>query len=410
MPRHRHTPGSFIIAAVMKKETRVNHPPRAELPEGNTPVIDPVYRSVKYTYPTIAEGRTLSGRGGFYYTRGGNPTTRQLETLAAELQGTEDAIAVASGMAAISNCLLANLASGDNLVFFTESYKPSRSLIRDILPRFGITHAMLSVSDHAAIEQTFARPETRMVFFESPTNPMLRVADLEFLLGLAEKHQVTTVLDNTFAGFHNHGDYPVDLYIHSLTKFASGHGDVMGGLIAGNQDRIRRIRHFAVDFGAVLDPAAAYEILRGMRTYFVRYRHQCDSAMALARHLQSHPGVSRVFYPGLPDDPGHDLARRQMQDFGAVVSFEVDANRDQTWAFIDALQLFVTCASLGSSESLVAPARLYWGTDLDATELEQSLIRDSTVRIAVGLEHVDDLKHDLDQALGKALGMAQNRA
>ncbi len=389
----------------MRKETRVNHPPRIKLPEGNEPVVQPIYRSVKFTHPTIAESLQPDRRqAGFAYTRGGNPTTRQLEHLTAQLQDTEDGLAVGSGMAAVTTCLMGNLSAGDNLVLFIESYKPTRSLVREILPRFGITHSLLSVNDAAALENAFAQPETKMVLVESPTNPMLCIPDLERLLGLAKKHDVITALDNTFAGFHNHGQYGFDFFIHSLTKYASGHGDVMGGVVLGSKAGIKSLRPLAGNFGAVLDPGVSYLVLRGMRTYYLRYRQQCASALALAEHLKAHDHVTNVYYPGLPDDPGHELALAQMSDFGGVVTFEVDGDRDQAWAFIDALELFSTAASLGSAESLVAPVKLYWAYDLNDAELQWAAIQDNTVRIAVGLEHVDDLKADLDQALAQVFG------
>ncbi len=389
----------------MKKETRVNHPPPIELPDGNEPVVAPIYRSVKFTNPSIADSlRPAVRQTGFAYTRGGNPTTRQLEKLCAQLQETQDGLAVGSGMAAVTTCLMGTLSAGDNLALFLESYKPTRALVREILPRFGITHTLLSVGDNQAIERCFARPETKLVFFESPTNPMLRIPDLAALLKLANKHQVLTALDNTFAGFHNHGRYPFDYFVHSLTKFASGHGDVMGGVVLGSVEGIKSLRPLAGNFGAVLDPDVSYMILRGMRTYFLRYRQQCATAQALAEHLQAQQRVAAVYYPGLPDDPGHRLACEQMSDFGGVVTFDIDGDKDQAWAFIDALRLFSTSASLGSAESLVAPVKLYWAYDLQGEELERSRIKDNTVRIAVGLEHVDDLKADLDQALARAFG------
>jgi cystathionine beta-lyase/cystathionine gamma-synthase len=389
----------------MRKETRVNHPPRVELPEGNRPVVAPIYRSVKFTNPSIADAlRPEVRQNGFAYTRGGNPTTRQLEQLTAQLQETEDALAVGSGMAAVTTCLMGVLSAGDNLALFVESYKPTRALVREILPRFGITHTLLSVGDWEGIERAFARDETKMVFFESPTNPMLRVPDIARLAALARKHHVMTALDNTFAGFHNHGQYELDYFVHSLTKYASGHGDVMGGMVLGSAERIRALRPLAGNFGAVLDPGVSYLILRGMRTYYLRYRQQCESALALAQHLKAQERVAAVYYPGLVDDPGHSLACEQMSDFGGVVTFEIDADKDQTWAFIDALDLFITSASLGSAESLVAPVKLYWAYDLQGEDLERSMIKDNTVRIAVGLEHVEDLKADLDQALAQVFG------
>jgi len=383
----------------MKKETRVTHQPEVTLPEGNRAVVAPIYRSVKFTFDEFAQG---SQPGAFHYSRGGNPTLQQLEMLLSELQGQEAGIAVSSGMAAVSLALLGSLRSGDHIVIFVESYKPTRTLVRNILPRYGITHSMLSVMDLDAMEEVFAQPETCLVFFEAPTNPMLLVPDIAKILKRARSHNVTTVLDNTFAGFHNHGQYPADLFVHSLTKYASGHGDVMGGIVLGSSQQVKRLRPFASALGPVLDPETAFMILRGMKTYSVRYRQQCDNAERLAQFLQADSRVREVRYPGLKSDAGHGLATQQMQDFGAIVGFDIEGEKRNTLAFVDALELFTTSASLGSTESLVAPVKIYWADDLDDDELVRAGITDTTLRFAVGLEHIDDLLADLAQALDKA--------
>ena len=195
---------------------------------------------------------------GFNYTRDANPTTRQLEMLAAEIQDAEAAIAVATGMAAIWLTLLGNLRAGDRVVCFLESYRPSRIAIRKFLPRYGIEHSMISVHDHAAIERELAREDSRLLLFESPTNPMLQVADIAKVTDIARRHNVLTVLDNTFAGLHNHGRFEIDYYIHSLTKYANGHGDTMGGIVIGSNERIQAIKPLATNLGPTLDPGAAF--------------------------------------------------------------------------------------------------------------------------------------------------------
>jgi cystathionine beta-lyase/cystathionine gamma-synthase len=389
----------------MKKETRVMHPPEAKLPDGNVPVTTPVYRSVKFTYPTIEASLSREAKeGGFDYTRDSNPTTRELELTAAELQDRDDAVAVGSGMAAIWLALLGNLEAGNRVVIFVESYRPNRVAVRRFLPKLGVEFAMLSVHDHDAIAKEFADDRTKLVLFEAPTNPMLQVPDLEAIVALAKRNGVVTVLDNTFAGLHSHGRYEIDYFVHSLTKYANGHGDVMGGIVIADKKRIRALKPLAINMGATLDPGAAFLIARGLKTYFVRFRQHSASALSIAEYLAKRKEVARVFYPGLASDPGHALARKQMGEFGGVLSFHLKASKEQTWAFIDALELFTTTSSLGSTESLVAPVQLYLGSDLTAEEQKRAQIRDCTVRIAVGLEHVDDLVADLDQALRKAVG------
>jgi len=389
----------------MKKETRAIHQPQIDLPEGNAPLIGPIYRSVKYTYPRIQDALTPQARrDGFDYARDASPTTRQLERLCAELQDRDDAICVSTGMAAVWLALLGNLRAGDRVVFFLECYRPIRSMLRERLERFDIRHTMVSVHDHDALQAALALDDTKLVIFEAPTNPMLQVPDIEKIVAYAKANDVLTVLDNTFGGFHNHGRYPIDLIVHSLTKYASGHGDVMGGIVIGNQQRIAALKPWAINMGATLDGDVAYMILRGLRTYFLRYRRHSESALAVAQFLQRHPRVTRVFYPGLSSDPGHALAQAQMDGCGGVLAFQMDCSRETCWAFIDALQLFATVSSIGSTESLVAPVKLYFARDLSDAEVERAGITDGTVRLSVGLEHPDDLIGDLEQAFARAFG------
>jgi cystathionine beta-lyase/cystathionine gamma-synthase len=386
----------------MKKQTRVTHPKGIKLLDGNDAVGTPVYRNVKFTYPTIAASLTAEAKEhGFDYTRDSNPTTRELELLAAELQDRDDAIATGSGMAAIWLSLLGNVEAGDRVVIFVESYRPNRVAVRRFLPKLGLKFTMLSVHDLAGIEEAFAQDDTKLVLFEAPTNPMMQVPDLAAITALAKKHDVVTVLDNTFAGLHNHGRYEIDYFVHSLTKYANGHGDAMGGIVIGDRKRMRAIKPLSVNMGAVLDPGVAFLAARGLKTYYVRYERHSANALAIAEHLTKRKEVAKVYYPGLPADPGHALARKQMSDFGGVLSFDLDADKERTWAFIDALELFTTTASLGSTESLVAPVQLYLGSDLSAEEQKLAQIKESTVRLAVGIEHCDDLIADIEQALAK---------
>jgi cystathionine beta-lyase/cystathionine gamma-synthase len=389
----------------MKKQTRVTHPKPVKLLDGNDAVVPPVHRTVKFTYPTIADSLSADAKEhGFDYTRDSNPTTRELELLAAELQDRDDAIATGSGMAAIWLALLGNLEAGDRVVIFVESYRPNRVAVRRFLPKLGVKFTMLSVHDLKGIERAFAEDDTKLVLFEAPTNPMLQIPDVEAITALAKQHDVVTVLDNTFAGLHNHGRYELDYFVHSLTKYANGHGDVMGGIVIGERKRIRAIKPLSVNMGAVLDPGAAFLMARGLKTYYLRYERHSQNAQALAEWLAQRKEVTKVYYPGLESDAGHALARKQMTDFGGVLTFDLDADKERTWAFIDALELFTTTASLGSTESLVAPVKLYLGTDLSADEQARAGLKDSGVRFAVGIEHVDDLIADVEQALRKTFG------
>jgi cystathionine beta-lyase/cystathionine gamma-synthase len=390
----------------MKKTTRVNHPPAIELPADNHALVAPIYQSVKFAFDTVEETeRYLRGeRSGFYYSRAANPTIRQLELLLAELQGREDCLATASGVGAISQTLLALTSQGDHVIGFIESYNPTRYLIRRVLGRFGVAHTLLSIEDLAGVERTLAARPTRLVLFESPTNPVTKIADIAVLTRLTRAAGALSVLDNTFAGFHQHGDYEVDVYLHSLTKYASGAGDVMGGAVIARAELIRAMR---TDFGALggtLDPHAAFLILRGLKTYFVRYRAQCDSALRIAQALAGHTAVARVHYPGLPTHPQHALAAQQMRDFGTIVSFDLRGGAGAARRFADSLELFALAASLGSTESLVVTAQMLGGRELNADLQRLSAITDGTVRLSIGLEDTDDLLADLTRALAAAGG------
>lgn len=390
----------------MKKPTRVNHPPAVEVPAGNRPVVAPIYQTVKFEFDSVEQTlRALGGeRPGFFYQRSSNPTTRALELTLAELQGRDDCLACASGVGAIAQTLLALTRQGDHVLCFLESYGPTRYLIRRTLARFGVSHTLLSIGDLDAIERTLAAQPTRLVIFESPTNPINRIADIAAITRLARAHGALTLLDNTFAGMHQHGQYPVDYYLHSLTKFASGHGDVMGGAVIASTELIGKLRQDFSTLGGVLDPHAAFLLQRGLKTYFVRYRTQCATAQRVAEYLAAHAAVALTHYPGLPGDPGHALARAQMTDFGAVVSFDLRGGAPAASRFADALQLFAMAASLGSTDSLVMPSQLLGSRDLSAEQQRHAGIGPGTVRLALGLEDPDDLIEDIAQALVVAGG------
>jgi cystathionine beta-lyase/cystathionine gamma-synthase len=385
----------------VKKTTRVNHPPPIAVPAGNTPVVAPIYQTVKFEFETVdATLRALSGeQPGFYYLRSSNPTTRALELTLAELQGRDDCLVCASGVGAIAQTLIALTRQGDHVLCFLESYGPTRFLIRRLLARFGVSHTLLSIEDLDGIERTLASRPTRLVIFESPTNPINRIADIGAITRLAHAHGALTLLDNTFAGVHAHGQFPVDVYLHSLTKFVSGHGDVMGGAVIANAALIATLRADFSALGGVLDPHAAYLLQRGLKTYFVRYRAQCASAQRIAEYLAAHPAVERTHYPGLPQHPGHALASAQMSEFGAVVSFDLRAGAQAAARLAESLQLFAMAASLGATDSLVLPPQLLASRDLDLQQQQRAGMAAGTVRLSIGLEDVDDLIADLRQAL-----------
>ena len=388
----------------MNNNTFVNHPPTVDVPTDNRPLVAPLYQSVKFAFDESSEAlRFLRGeREGFFYSRNTNPTLRQLELTLAQMQGRSDCLLVGSGVATIAATLLSLCKQGDHILAFIESYGPTRYLVQHLLAKYGVTHTLLSIEDLAGIERVLQETPTRLVIFESPTNPVTKIADIAHLTAHARRAGAVTVMDNTFAGFHNHGGFDVDIFVHSLTKYASGHGDVMGGAIIASASLIGGMRKDVVSMGPTLDPHAAFLIQRGMRTYFLRYERQCANAQAVAEFLRGHAHVKRVFHPGLKSHPQHLLAKRQMKDFGSVVSFELNGGFEEGNRFADALTLFSTTSSVGSTESLVMPPQLLGGQEYTPAQREASLIGRGTVRLSIGIEEVADLIADLTQALEQA--------
>jgi cystathionine beta-lyase/cystathionine gamma-synthase len=384
----------------MKPSTFANHPPEIVLPDGNQPLVAPIYQSVKFDFPTVGETEASWERGlGFNYSRTSNPTVAALEATLAGLQGRQGCVAVASGMGAVSTALLAMLSAGDHVLSFAESYGPTRRMITKVLGRYGVRSTFVSIDDYAAIERVLAEEKTAMVWFESSTNPVLKIADVAKITDLAHRHGAIAVLDNTFAGLESHGDLPVDLFVHSLTKYAGGHGDVMGGAIIGDEPHIRRVQFHANTLGPTLDPHAAYLIQRGLKTYHVRRRAACETAQRVAEFLAAHPKVAKVRYPGLPTDPGHARATSQMKDYGTLLCIDLVGDAAGASRFAESLRLFSMAASLGSTESLIVPPSLQQVRDLTGDLRIACDIGQTTSRLSIGLEDPEDLISDLAQAL-----------
>lgn len=384
-----------------RPETALQHPATVETPADNHPLLFPIYQNVKWETESVAETlRVYRGeRPGFFYSRAGNPTVRQLEQQLASLQGREECLTTASGVNVIAQTLLSLTATGDHVLFFVEGYGPTRHIIRSLLARFGVSHTMLSIDDLDGVRALLSSRPVKLMFFESPTNPVNKIADIAALTAMAREFGVITVIDNTSAGFHQHGEFDIDLFIHSLTKFTTGVGDVMGGAVIGDREIIDRLRHDFGLFGAQLDPSSASLMVRGMKTYLLRYREQSARALAIAQFLETHPACARVRYPGLASHRGVDLARRQMRDFGCVITFDMVAGAEAGRVFAEKLRYFAMTPSFGSTESLVMPPQLMQPKDLDAEDRAKSDIHAGTVRLSIGLEALEDLKADLAQAL-----------
>lgn len=369
--------------------TKLNHPVEVTLHEGNRPLLQPIYHSAKFT-PT----ENVPYWDQFIYSRVSNPTTRQLEMTLAELQKREECIVVASGIAALTGTFLTLLKSDEHMISFRELYKPARSYIRDFLPRYNISHTLLSLQELDKLEAAIIPGKTKLIHFESPSNPNLEIADIEKIIAVARKHNVLVSMDGTFAGLHQHTQFDIDVMIHSLTKFGNGHGDVIAGCMAGKSSVLKSIREMSIYIGATLDPQASYLIERGLKTYMLRYSRQTQTAGKLAQYLSKHPKVSWVRYPG------SELAHKQMTDMGSTIAFEIDpsvaASADK---FCHKLKLIQLAASLGATETIICPTQTFFGLDLSPEDRKAMSITPYSVRLSVGLEDEEDLIRDLAAAL-----------
>jgi cystathionine beta-lyase/cystathionine gamma-synthase len=371
--------------------TKLNHSPKVKV--HNEPLISPIYQTAKFVI-----NREHELKDQYIYTRISNPTTKELEFQLAHLLGKEEAVVFASGISAITVSLMGLLKSGDHVVSFKESYKPSRIFFRDYLPRFGIKSTILNLNDFETLEKILSQSSIKLIHFESPSNPNLVMTDIQRLISLAQKHQVVLTMDGTFGGLHQH-QYPgIDLMIQSLTKFANGHGDVMAGVVAGKTELIQKIRTMNIFLGSTLDPHAAFLVMRGLKTYQLRFNHQNQSAHEIAQFLNQHTHVEKVFYPGLAHHPQHHLVAQQMKDSGAVVSF-ILKNGVTAEEFCQKLKLIQYSVSLGSTESIICPSLIFFGDDLSPTDQEQMGLNKYSLRLSVGLEDVADLIRDLKMAL-----------
>ena len=336
------------------------------------------------------------------YGRYGNPTVRVVEEKLAVLEGGEEAILLSSGMAAITLALLILLHPGDHLVITSDLYRRTRTFCHTFLKRWGVEISVVPPGDLEALEAAIC-PRTRFIFSEIPTNPFLHVIDLEQLVAIARRHQVYTIVDSTFATPCNLNPlaYGVDLVVHSVTKYLAGHNDLLAGVIVSSSDLMTPLREAQAMFGAVVDPSAAYLILRGLKTLALRVERQNATAMTVAQYLETHPRVRRVWYPGLPSHPDHAVARRQLRGFGGVVSFEIDGTGEETRRFVDALRIPRLAPSLGGVESLVTIPALMRFYDASPEERAALGITDQLVRLSVGIEDPEDLLADIEQALAQ---------
>ena len=366
----------------------------------------PIYQTSTFVFDSCEQGgrRFAGAEDGYIYTRLGNPTVSVLENKIAALEGGEACVATGSGMGAISSCLWTIAGAGRHIVADGTLYGCTFALLSHGMARYGVEVDFVDASDLESVK-AHLKPNTAAVYLETPANPNLKITDIAAISEAAHAYnpEIKVVCDNTFASpaLQNPLKLGADVVVHSATKYLNGHGDVIAGFVVGKADFISEVRMFGLKdmTGAVMDPFAAFLILRGLKTLEIRMERHCASAKKIAAFLDAHPAVEKVYFPGLAAHPGHEIAARQMADFGGMLSFEVRGGRAAGTKLVNALKLITVAVSLGDAETLIEhPASMTHST-YTAEELEASGIPAGLIRLSVGLENVEDIIADLRQAL-----------
>jgi cystathionine beta-lyase/cystathionine gamma-synthase len=398
MKRHRFHPETESVHGSKSFEKR------------NAPMAQPIYQSSTFQV-TDSDEQLRATHTDMFYTRYGNPTHSAVEGAIAQLEGTDAALLFASGMNAITTSILALVKSGDHIVAQRDIYGGVTKFLSTWLPKLGVETTFVDTTEYDQHERAI-RPNTKILYLESPTNPTLRVVDLRRAVAIARKHDLLTLIDSTFATPINQrpAEFGIDLVLHSGTKFFGGHTDLICGAAAGRRDLIDKIHETRTTLGGVMDPHAAFLLLRGIKTLALRVERQNHSALRIAEFLVQHPKVRSVNYPFLKGHPQRALAAEQMKGGGGVLSFEVDGTADDTKKASESLSLFALAPSLGGVESLVCLPVLTSHAMISADQRQKMGVTDQLVRLSVGIENTDDLIADLDRALAAVSAARQQVA
>ncbi len=365
--------------------------------------VTPIYQTSTFVFKDVDQGaRRFAGEEeGYIYTRLGNPTLTELEAKIAALEGGEAAIGAASGMAAISTALVTLLKKGDHIVAGDALYGCTHSFISEILPQYGIEVTMVDTSNLENIENAM-KPNTKVIYVETPANPTMKLVDLKGASDIAHKHGAVIIVDNTFMSpyLQRPIEHGVDIVVHSATKYIGGHGDVLAGLIIGPKELIDTMRiPYLKDFGGILSPFDAWLLLRGLKTLGVRMDRHCANAQKVAEYLEKHPLIDKVYYPGLPSHPQYELAKKQMDGFGGMMSFELKGGLEAGKVLMNSVKMITLAVSLGCVDSLIQHPASMTHSPVPREERLKAGITDGQVRLSVGIEDVEDIIADLDQAL-----------
>jgi cystathionine beta-lyase/cystathionine gamma-synthase len=387
MKKHQHQPETEAVRG------------GADLHQKNGPLATPIYQTSTFAV-SDNDQQVRATHTDMFYTRYGNPTHSVAEKAVAELEGADAARLFASGMGAITTSMLALLSSGDHIVAQRDIYGGATKFFTQWLPKLGIETTLVDTSEYDQHARAI-RPNTRLLYLESPTNPLLRVVDLRQVTALAQQHNLITFIDSTFATPINQrpADFGVDLIMHSGTKYFAGHSDLICGIVAGRHDLIEKIHETRTTLGSTMDPHAAWLLLRGIKTLAVRVERQNENALRVAQFLAQHAKVRRVHYPFLEGHPQRALAREQMQGGGGVLSFEVEGTGEDARRLTEALRLFTLAPSLGGVDSLVTLPALTSHGMISAEQRQKMGVTENMIRLSVGIENAQDLIADLEQAL-----------
>jgi len=367
--------------------------------------VTPIYQTSTFAFKNADQGAALfAGKEkGFIYTRIGNPTIEALENKLADLENGTGAVVFASGMGAVSALYAATLKAGDHMIGSEAMYGPSRAIMESFFKDFGVESTFVDTADIDQIKKAI-KPNTKLIYVESPTNPTMVLTDIKAVSDLAHQHNILMAVDNTFSSpyLQKPLDLGADIVLHSLTKFINGHADIVGGaLIANDADLYARLRKAMAYFGANMDPHQAYMVIRGVKTLSLRMERAVENAIKVAEFLENHPKIAWIKYPGLKSFPQYDLAQKQMKMPGAMISFGVKGGFDAGKILMDNVKLALLAVSLGGVETLIQHPASMTHAAMTKDAREEAGITDELVRFAVGIENVEDIIADLDQALGK---------
>jgi len=365
----------------------------------------PIIQTSTFTFKDSKhiEAFTKQGKEHFEYGRYGNPTAQIAERRLADLEGAEDCVVFSSGMSAITTTILSLVQSGNHIVITDDSYKKTLEFCRYYLKQFNIGCTIVPFGDYEALDKAITK-NTRFIFSESPTNPYLNIFDLVRIKKIADRHNVLTLIDSTFATPLNQRpiEFGMDIVLHSATKYLAGHNDILAGAVLGKKELVDKIRDLHKSMGGTIDPHCCYLLLRGLKTFPLRVARQNETALAVAEFLKNHPGVKKVYYPFLKSHRHYKIAKQQMKGGGGVVSFEIRGNLKTAKRFLDALRLCYIGPSLGGVETLITHPALVSYYDYSRKQRYQLGLTDTLFRLAVGIEDVKDIIEDLDRALKRS--------